>query len=79
VLNVASSPCEVGTLVPAKIAPFWPAVLGVSRSFPEPWGSVAVVQLASGLADALPAAVRHAALVPVGRDTDPAGPSTVLS
>ena len=41
-----------------------------------------MVQLASGLAVALPAADRQAALVPVGAagiDTEPAGPSTVLS
>jgi len=50
---------------------------------PEPCKSVTVGQLASGLAVALPAAVRHAVLPltagAVGRDTDPAVPSTVLS
>jgi len=49
---------------------------------PEPCASVGAPQLASGFLTALPAAVRHAALVPagaVGMDTDPAGPSTMLS
>jgi hypothetical protein len=49
---------------------------------PEPCGSVELGQLASGLAVALPAADRQASLVPVGDagiDTEPAGPSTVLS
>ena len=49
---------------------------------PEPCESVELLQLASGFVVALPAAVRHAALVPVGAvgsDTEPAGPSTVLS
>ena len=44
--------------------------------------SVASPQLASGFLMALPAADRQAVLVPVGAvgiDTDPAGPSTVLS
>src|ERR1700683_4881802 len=57
---------------------FW-----VSRSLPAPCASVAVGQVASGLAVALPAAVRHAVLPlaagAVGSDTDPAVPSTVLS
>ncbi len=63
----------------AKIAPFWPVVFGVSRSFPEPWASVLVGQLPSGVPEALPAAVRQASLVPDGSDTAPAGPSTLLS
>jgi len=66
----------------AKMPPSWVVRLGVSRSFPEPCASVAVGQLASGLAVVLPAALRQATLVPVGAvgiDTEPAGPSTVLS
>src|SRR5579872_5677416 len=81
-LKVTSRPCEVGTLVLAKTPPSWVVVLGVRRSLPEPWASVAVEQLASGLAVAWPAAVRQAELVPVGdagRDNEPAVPSTVLS
>src|SRR5580700_10282037 len=78
-MTVTSRPCDVGTLVLAKIAPTFPPVSGVRRSLPEPCASVAVGQLASGLAVGLPAAVRQAALAPVGSDTDPAGPSTVLS
>src|ERR1700691_4510783 len=77
-----SSPCEVGTVPLAKTAPTLPPVSGVRRSVPEPCVAVAVGQLASGLAVALPAAVRHAALVPLcaaGNETEPAGPSTVLS
>jgi hypothetical protein len=50
---------------------------------PEPCASVKVGQLASGLAVALPAAVRHAVLPlaagAVGSASDPAGPSRVLS
>src|ERR1700733_15608958 len=77
-----SRPCEVGTLVLAKTPPSWVNAFDVSRSLPEPCGSVGVVQLARGLAVALPAGERQAALVPVGAagsDTEPAGPSTVLS
>src|SRR5580700_4620873 len=81
-LKVTSRPWEVGTLVLAKTPPSWVVVAGVRRSLPEPCASVAVVQLATGLAVAFPAALRHAALVPVGavgRDNEPAVPSTVLS
>src|SRR3984885_12481128 len=77
-----SRPCEVGTLVLANTPPSWVNALDVNRSLPEPCGSVVVVQLASGLATALPAADRQATLVLVGVagiDTEPAGPSTVLS
>src|SRR5580658_8723344 len=77
-----SRPSEVGTVPLAKTAPTLPPVSGVRRSVPEPCASVAVGQLASGLAVALPAAVRQAALVPdctAGSATEPTGPSTVLS
>src|ERR1700733_9228842 len=77
-----SRPCEVGTLVLAKIPPSRPAPLDVRRSLPEPCASVAVAQLANGLAAALPAADRQATLVLVGvagNETEPAEPSTVLS
>ena len=50
---------------------------------PEPWVSFGDGQLASGLAVELPDAVRQAEFVTplgaVGTDTEPAGPSTVLS
>ena len=66
----------------AKTPPSRPVPLDVRRSLPEPCASVAVVQLASGLAVAFPAADRQATLVLVGvagKATEPAGPSTVLS
>src|SRR5579859_8132809 len=69
-------------LVLANTPPSWVVALDVRRSSPEPCGSVVVGELASGLAVALPAADRQAALVPVGDlgiDTEPASPSTVLS
>src|ERR1700733_9975000 len=81
-LKVTSRPWEVGMLVLAKTPPSWVCELAVRRSLPEPCASVPVGQLASGLAVALPAAVRQATLVPVGdvgRDNEPAAPSTVLS
>src|SRR3984885_12950651 len=77
-----SRPCEVGTLVLAKIPPSRPAPLDVRRSLPEPCASVGAAQLASGFAVLLPAADRQATLVLVGvagTETHPAGPSTVLS
>jgi len=82
-LKATSRPCEVGMLVLAKTPPSWVVVACVSRSLPEPCASVAVGQVANGLAVALPAADRQAVLIPVagevGSDTDPAEPSTVLS
>src|SRR5882724_12227679 len=82
-LKVTSRPWEVGTLVLANTPPSCPVTAWVRRSLPEPCASVGAPQLASGFLTALPAAVRHAALPPptgaVGMDTDPAGPSTVLS
>jgi hypothetical protein len=81
-VEVTSRPWDVGTLVLLKMPPSWVVVAEVRRSVPEPCVSDVVGQLASGLAVALPAAVRQAELVTVGDagiDTDPAGPSTVLS
>src|ERR1700722_430293 len=81
-MKVTSRPCDVVTLVLAKIPPSRPVPADVSRSLPEPCASFAVVQLASGLAELFPAADRQTTLVLVGVagiDTDPAGPSTVLS
>ena len=55
----------------------------MKRSLPEPLLSVELPQVNSGpVVLLLPLAVRHAALGgvgAVGSDTDPAGPSTVLS
>ena len=68
----------------AKMPPSLPVSAGVKRSLPEPLLSVELPQVNSGpVVLVLPLAVRHALLPPptgaVGRDTDPAGPSTVLS
>src|SRR5260370_20742280 len=79
-LNVTSSPCDVGTLVLANTPPSWLWVALVNLSLPEPWESVDVGQLASGVAVEFPAAERQAVLVPVGAagsDTHPAGPAPV--
>ncbi len=67
----------------ANTPPSSPVTAWVKRSVPEPCVSVGAAQLASGFLVALPTAVRHAKLLPpapgAGRDTDPTGPSTVLS
>ena len=67
----------------ANTPPSSPVSAWVKRSLPEPCVSVGAAQLASGFLVALPAAVRQAKLLPpapgAGRDTDPTGPSTVLS
>src|ERR1700722_8713039 len=80
---VTSRPWEVGTLVLANTPPSSPVTAWVKRSLPEPCVSVGKLHVASGFLVALPAAVRQAKLAPpapgVGRETDPAGPSTVLS
>jgi len=64
--------------------PTLPPESGVSLSVPEPWLSFGDGQLASGFAVELPEAVRQAEFaaplaVELGTDTEPAGPSTVLS
>jgi hypothetical protein len=73
----------VGTLVLLNAPPSSPVTAWVKRSLPEPCASVGALQLASGFLVALPAAVRHAKLLPpapgAGRDTDPVEPSTVSS
>src|SRR5450432_35752 len=72
----------MGRLVVANTPPSRLVTFEVRRSFPEPCASVEVLQLASGFLTAFPAADRQTELVPdgdVGTDTEPAGPSTVLS
>src|SRR4051795_6815589 len=63
VLNVTSSPLEVGKLVAPKMPPIWSPVFAVSRRLPLPWTSLLLVQLSSGGVLVFPLAVRQAAFV----------------